>query len=71
MYNIILCRLYDSLLRVAGITRLKISWTKSEFIECIFSENRSRNKLVVKIYDQEISQSSHFCYLGSIIGYAT
>ena len=37
----------------------RISWTKTEYMECKFSQNRSRNESVVKIDNQDIPQSDH------------
>ena len=45
----------------------RISWTKTEYMECKFSQNRSRNEGVVRIDNQDIPQSGHFRYLGSIM----
>ena len=45
----------------------RISRTKTEYMECKFSQNRSRNEGVVKIDNQDIPQSDHFRYLGSIM----
>ncbi|MES8240490.1 reverse transcriptase domain-containing protein, partial [Cutibacterium acnes] len=53
-----------------GVLELKgfrISRTKTEYMECKFSQNRSRNEGVVKIDNQDIPQSDHFRYLGSIM----
>ncbi|KAL4200623.1 hypothetical protein AMTRI_Chr02g254520 [Amborella trichopoda] len=46
---------------------LKISWTKTEYMECKFSNNRSRDEEVVKTNGQEVQKRLHFQYLGSII----
>ena len=46
---------------------LKISRTKTEYMEYHFSNSRSRNNEVMNFNNQEISKSEHFCYLGSII----
>ena len=45
----------------------RLSRTKTKYMECKFSQNRSRNKGVVRIDNQEMPQSDHFCFLGSII----
>ena len=45
----------------------RISRTKTEYMECKFSQNRSRNEGVVKIDNQDIPQSDQFRYLGSIM----
>lgn len=36
-------------------------------MKCNFSNNKSINNGKVKIENQEITNSEHFCYLGSII----
>ena len=45
----------------------RISRTKTEYIECKFSQNNCRSKGVVRIDNQDIPQSDHFRYLGSIM----
>ena len=45
----------------------RISRTKTKYMECKFSQNRSRNVGVVRNDNQEIPRSDHFCYLGSIM----
>ena len=45
----------------------RINRTKTENIECKFSQNGSRNEGVVRIDNQEIPWSDHFRYLGSIM----
>ncbi|KAL4184631.1 hypothetical protein AMTRI_Chr10g226500 [Amborella trichopoda] len=45
----------------------KISWTKTEYMECKFSNNWSRDKEVVKIDGQDVHKRPHFQYIGSII----
>jgi len=44
----------------------KISRTKTEYMECKFS-NKSIDNTMVKLEDKEILKSDHFRYLGSII----
>jgi len=44
----------------------KINRTKTEYMECNFSNKRSRDFEVVKIEDKEITKSNQFRYLGSI-----
>ena len=46
---------------------LKISRTKTEYMECTFSNSGSRDNEAVKIEDQEIPKREHFRYLGSMI----
>ena len=46
---------------------LKISWNKTEYLECNFSKNQSMNEGVVSIEGQEIPKSEQFRYLGSIL----
>ncbi|KAL4196774.1 hypothetical protein AMTRI_Chr04g184840 [Amborella trichopoda] len=46
----------------------KISWPKMKYIECKFSNNRSRDEEVVKIDGQKIPKRAYFRYLGSIYG---
>ncbi|KAL4188350.1 hypothetical protein AMTRI_Chr08g159640 [Amborella trichopoda] len=45
----------------------KINRTKTKYMECKFSTNRSRDKEVVKIDGQVIQRKLYFRYLGSII----
>ena len=45
----------------------RISRTKTKYMECKFSQNRSRNERVVRIDNQDIPQSDHFRYLDSIM----
>ncbi|KAM2508308.1 hypothetical protein ACFX1W_030523 [Malus domestica] len=46
---------------------LRLSRSKTEYMECKFSANGSQNELGVRIGDQEIPKSDRFCYLGSIL----
>ena len=46
---------------------LKISWSKTEYIECNFSQKSRYDEGVVSIEGQEISKSEQFRYLGSIL----
>lgn len=46
---------------------LKISRTKTEYMECNFSNSRSRDDAEVKIDNQELPKKEHFRYLGSLI----
>ncbi|KAL4180816.1 hypothetical protein AMTRI_Chr12g268000 [Amborella trichopoda] len=45
----------------------KISWIKTKYMKCKFSDNRSRDKEVVNIDSQKVQKISYFRYLGSII----
>ncbi|KAM2189178.1 hypothetical protein EV2_031863 [Malus domestica] len=46
---------------------LRLSRSKTEYMECKFSANGSQNELGVRIGDQEIPKSDYFRYLGSIL----
>ncbi|KAM2015416.1 hypothetical protein COP2_047002 [Malus domestica] len=46
---------------------LRLSRSKTEYMECKFSANGSQNELGVRIGDQEIPKSDRFRYLGSIL----
>ena len=43
------------------------SRTKTEYMDCNFSEHIERAEIAVRIEDHEIPQSDYLCYLGSII----
>lgn len=45
---------------------LKDNPTKTEYMECNFGQNMNTNK-EVKIDNQEVPRSDHFCYICSII----
>ncbi|KAL4180956.1 hypothetical protein AMTRI_Chr12g234930 [Amborella trichopoda] len=45
----------------------KISGTKIDYMECKFSNNRSRDEEVVKIDSQQVQKRPYFRYLGSLI----
>ncbi|GMP67085.1 hypothetical protein CsSME_00027194 [Camellia sinensis var. sinensis] len=45
----------------------RISRTKTEYMECKFSNNNNKSRGEVKIENQELPKSEHFRYLGSII----
>ncbi|KAL4193815.1 hypothetical protein AMTRI_Chr06g201240 [Amborella trichopoda] len=45
----------------------KISRTRTEYTDCKFSDNKSRNEDVINIDGQEVQKRLHFRYLGSII----
>ena len=45
----------------------RISRTKTEYMECIFSKNRKEREPIVHIDGQEIPKTNYFRYLGSII----
>ncbi|KAL4199145.1 hypothetical protein AMTRI_Chr03g143430 [Amborella trichopoda] len=45
----------------------KITRTQTKYMECKFSNNRSRDEEVVKIDGQEVQKGSYFQYLGLII----
>ncbi|KAM2452819.1 hypothetical protein PS2_010187 [Malus domestica] len=46
---------------------LRLSRSKTEYMECKFSANGGQNELRVRIGDQEIPKRDHFRYLGSIL----
>ncbi|KAM1471536.1 hypothetical protein ACFX14_042016 [Malus domestica] len=46
---------------------LRLSRSKTEYMECKFSANGGQNELGVRIGDQEIPKSDRFRYLGSIL----
>ncbi|KAM1746814.1 hypothetical protein ACFX11_013408 [Malus domestica] len=46
---------------------LRLSRSKTEYMECNFSANGGQNELGVRIGDQEIPKSDCFRYLGSIL----
>ncbi|KAM1632312.1 hypothetical protein ACFX2K_020220 [Malus domestica] len=46
---------------------LRLSQSKTEYMECKFSANGGQNELGVRIRDQEIPKSDRFRYLGSIL----
>ncbi|KAM1798712.1 hypothetical protein ACFX12_032753 [Malus domestica] len=46
---------------------LRLSRSKTEYMECKFSANGCQNELGVRIGDQEIPKSDRFRYLGSIL----
>ncbi|KAM2015880.1 hypothetical protein ACFX16_046360 [Malus domestica] len=46
---------------------LRLSRSKTEYMECKFSANEGQNELGVRIGDQEIPKSDRFRYLGSIL----
>ncbi|KAM2387188.1 hypothetical protein ACFX1X_039558 [Malus domestica] len=46
---------------------LRLSRSKTEYMECKFSANGGQNELGVRIEDQEIPKSDRFRYLGSIL----
>ncbi|TQD83397.1 hypothetical protein C1H46_031042 [Malus baccata] len=46
---------------------LRLSRSKTEYMECKFSANEGQNELGVRIRDQEIPKSDRFRYLGSIL----
>ncbi len=45
----------------------KLSRTKTEYMHCMFSEGRTRNKKRVSLDEVVLPQSNHFKYLGSIL----
>ncbi|GMQ11846.1 hypothetical protein CsSME_00054325 [Camellia sinensis var. sinensis] len=45
----------------------RISRTKTEYMECKFSNSNNESRGEVKIENQELPKSEHFRYLGSII----
>ncbi|GMP49664.1 hypothetical protein CsSME_00016582 [Camellia sinensis var. sinensis] len=47
--------------------RFRISRTKTEYMECKFSNSNNESRGEVKIENQELPKSEHFRYLGSII----
>ncbi|KAM1196328.1 hypothetical protein ACFX2J_022713 [Malus domestica] len=46
---------------------LRLSRSKTEYMECKFSANGGQKELGVRIGDQEIPKSDRFHYLGSIL----
>ncbi|KAM1180923.1 hypothetical protein ACFX15_019381 [Malus domestica] len=46
---------------------LRLSRSKTEYMECKFNANGGQNELGVRIGDQEIPKSDRFRYLGSIL----
>ncbi|KAM2034229.1 hypothetical protein ACFX16_037466 [Malus domestica] len=46
---------------------LRLSRSKTEYMECKFSANGGQNELGVRIRDREVPKSDRFHYLGSIL----